>query len=852
MKVKNSFIFILSFLLALTATPLLAVSGSRRTGLRRRPSFFDFSEEGEENSYTTREQELRNQEAEEIQSASINETRGYQLSNEKPINSFNMSSIKQDGSLYSSIPSYPPNAEVKGAADLSPRIIQSHPSEGNSWRRGIEDGGDSFDGFTKTTTQLTDHDIQIVTGQRLDSQSLHSIIGKNKKIADLNQQISLLKQEYTTQKKLIINEAKQKIANVESRAQLTPEQVIAQGLPSGLMMPSYQQKSILQKINADKETALNVLSFKYMKESSRLQEFRCARLLEKRFIRNEASIEDQMSRLDPSSSEARIFKALELKQRAFDFLGDNPELASTEDLTFVADMISYANNIATVVFSEGAEKKIEEATLQLGKVPDSLNAIANDDLPQKNKFSSHQLIQELQEFCQQNYAELQFAQIISDQEAEAVAAKSAAKLFEKAQKLRVDAENGRKQIPFATVENQKNLNKQADKFSELASVLEQTAFAYDKIADACTVELRTVPLIKANLLNSKKDLSISSMMGASQSSELDSTLEQRKTSKAQMLADLSFLLDVTDLQPSDTREAFGLDFLSQLETIKGHDEEAITALHSKIVLTQIPSPFPVDANRQFYINGIHLIRLDLFRDFGSHGLQRFDNQFAPNIEAETPIRLQEIREFIAQEKTTYNNPSSYFIAEHHSIEELLKIPLDSLEAQKVIKADSSSIISFNPYLITSTIRNPLADEAGSIQRGIATAKITLKNFLEKESVLDPVQIVTILKNFDAAFNDTDPAKQLTVGKLKAFTENELKRALAGMSLVEWLSASPRNSGVNSLIWRVVTAGTSSILMSSPHLSALSKFIIIVSEQAISDQTILWRARPGGSANGGGH
>ncbi len=128
--------------------------------------------------------------------------------------------------------------------------------------------------------------------------------------------------------------------------------------------------------------------------------------------------------------------------------------------------------------------------------------------------------------------------------------------------------------------------------------------------------------------------------------------------------------------------------------------------------------------------------------------------------------------------------------------------------------------------------------------------MTLKNFLEKEPMLDPVQIVTILRNFDTAFDATNSAKQLTVEKLKTFTEDELKRALAGMSLAEWLSASPRNSTLNSLVWRIVTAGTASVLMSQPHLSPFIKFAILVSESAISDQMVLWRARSAAAASGG--
>jgi len=854
-KVKK--ILFWTLLLTLVATPLLAMETGKL--IRRRRSDFDPEQDFEEDPVTQTEQKRRQEESSGLTSASDDALRGTILPGEKDnampssqgsglqngketINIPNMASIA-DGPLpsYSSIPIYLPNPDVAKIAGSTRTVQLAEP--GGSLRRGIEDG--EFKSFSPTmSTELTNHHISIVsasTTHPIDPQRLASIIKKNKEIAALDEQMSSLKQEHAAQKASIVDEAKQKIAQVERRAQMTPERVVSGGLPSALIVRPAQTKSALQKINTDAARTISVLSFEHAKQSLDIKELYYSRLLEKRFIRNRTSTAKE-TQLDPSLPEARVLKALKLKQCAFAFLGENPERASEEDLSFASQIISHSDAIVAVAFSEGAEEKIGKSTLQLEQVSDSLSSIAADDLPQQNKFSSHQLIQELQELCHQNHAEFQFAQTVSDQSASAVAANNADMLFQRAQKLRVDAENGRRQIPFATVENQKNLSKQVEKFTELASVLEQTVFAYDQIADACAVELRTIPQVKEKLAKARELFNTGSTAMASDDSGNDL--------KSQMLADLRSLLDETHLETPETGETFGLDILSQLNNITGHDEEAVTAFNDKIILAELPSPFPTDANRQPYIHGTHLIRLALFREFGSHGLQRFDDRFAANIAAETPICLGEISEFIGQEEAIHKNPSSYFIAEHHSIEELLEIPKDSLEAQKIIKADGSSILSFNPFLNTSTARDALADETGSIQRGIAVAKMTLKSFLEKEPKLDPTQIATILRNFDTAFHAADSEKQLTVEKLKAFTESELKRALSGMTLAEWLSASPRNSGLNSLAWRIVTAGTSSILMSSPHLSALMKFFIIVSEQAVSDQTVLWRARSAAPASEG--
>ena len=854
MKVKK--ILFWTLLLTLVATPLLAMETGKP--IRRRRNNSDIEQDGEGDSVTETGKNRRDEEILEAANSNDNFLRGTILPGEKDnampnsqgfglqngketINIPNMASITEDRlPAYSSISSYHSNPAVEKAAG-STRIVQL-PQEGGSLRRGIEDG--EFNSFSPTSTELADHHISIVSASTinpLDPQRLVSIIGKNEKLTALHEEMLSLEQNYSSQKESIAAKAKQKIEQVKRIAQMTPERVVSGGLASVLIVRPTQTKKAIQKINMDATLAVSILSFGYMKESSHIQELRCNKLLEKRLIRNGTSAEAG-AQLHSSLPEARVLKALELKQRAFAFLGENPERASKEDLSIASQIISNADNIVAVAFSEGAEEKIGEFTLELQKLPDSLSSIAADDLPQQNKFSSHQLIQELQELCHQNHAEFQFAQTVSDQSAGAVAANSADMLFQRAQKLRVDAANGSKEISHATLQNQQNLSKQVEKFTELASVLEKTAFAYDQIADACTVELRTIPQVKEKLAKAQEGFNTGSAAMASDDSENDL--------KSEMLADLRSLLDGTHLETPETGETFGLDILSQLNNITGHNEEAVTAFNDKIILAELPSPFPTDANRQPYIHGTHLIRLALFREFGSHGLQRFDQRFAANIAAETPIRFGEISEFIAQEEATHKNPSSYFIAEHHSIEELLEIPKDSLEAQKIIKADGSSILSFNPFLNTSTARQKLADEAGSIQRGITVAKITLKNFLEKEPKLDPTQIATILKNFDTAFNAADPEKQLTVEKLKAFTESELKRALSGMSLTEWLSASPRNSGLNSLTWRIVTAGTSAILMSQPYLSPFVKFGILVSEAAISDQTVLWRARSAAPASGG--
>lgn len=852
MKVKK--ILFWTLLLTLVATPLLAMEVGKPVVRRRRSD----ADVGDDSSNPT-EENRRQEEILEAARTDVDYSRGDRLPSEKrkglpssqgsgvqdgnrTINTYMSSTIEDRLPAYSSISSYPPNSD-KTETGGSSRIVQLPQGE-DSLRRGIEDGEYDFNSFSKSSTELTGHHISVVSASPVysfDPERLSSIIGKNKKIAALDEQMSSLEQEHAAQKASIIDQAKQEIKQVENKAEMTPERVIAAGLPSVLNVRPDQKKNALQKINTAAARTISVLFFDHVKRSSRIQELRYTRLLEKRLMRNATPIKEG-TQTDPSSPEARILKALELKQRAFDFLGESPELASKEDLGLAAHIISNADAIATIAFSEGTEKEIEEATLQLEELPHSLSAIADGDLPEQNKFSSRQLTKELQGLCEQNRAEFQFAQTESDQRAGAVAAKNAGTLFQRAQKLRGDAENGRKQIPFATLANQENLNKQVEKFTELASVLETTALAYDQIADHCSVELRTIPEVKENLAKAQDVLTASS--AAVTSGDSKSAL------KSEMLTDLRSLLDSTNLQSPERGATFGLDILSQLKNITDRDEDVVTASNDKIVLAALASPFSADANHHPYIHGTHLIRLAIFREFGSHGLQRFDDQFAPNIAAETPIRLGEIKEFIAQEGTEHDNPSSYFIAEHHSIEELLKIPEGSPEAQKIIKADGSSVISFNPFLTTSTARQTLADEAGSVQRGIKVAKMTLKNFLEKEPMLDPVQIVTILRNFDATFNAADPKKQLTVEKLKTFTESELKRALAGMTLAEWLSASPRNSGLNSLSWRVVTAGTASVLMSSPHLSALVKFVILVSEQAASDQTVLWRARSGAPASGG--
>ncbi len=636
MKVKK-FLF-WTLLLTLVATPLLAMEAGK--SIRRRRNDCDQEHDGEENSVTLTEENRRQEEI---------------LGTAPPADDLLRGSI---------LPSENDNG--------MPRPLRSPLPEGGR------------------VTSISVMDSQI---GRLP---IYSSIGKNKKLIALHEEMLSLEQNYSSQKESIAAEVKQKIEQVKRRAQMTPERVVSGGLASALIVRPAQTKSALQKINDEATLAISILSFEHAKRSSDIQELYCSRLLEKRFVRNATSMEGG-TQLDPSSSEARVLKALELKQRAFDFLGENPEMASEEDLSLASQIISHADAIATVAFSEGREKEIGEATLQLEQVPDSLSSIANDDLPQENKFSSRQLIQELQELCHQNHAEFQFVQTVSDQSAGAVAAKNADTLFQRAQKLRVGAENSTQQIRFATVLNEQNLTKQVEKFTELASVLERTAFAYDQIADACTVELRTISQVKENLAKARDGLATSSTAITPQKSETNLANVNQNGERTQMLTELSSLLHDTHLESPETGETFGLDILSQLKNITGRDEEAVAAFNDKIVLAQLPSPFPTDANRQPYIHGIHLIRLALFREFGSHGLQRFDERFAANIAAETPIRFGEIRDFIAQEESTHDNPSSYFIAEHHSIEELLNILKDSPEAQKIIKADGSSIVSFNPF-----------------------------------------------------------------------------------------------------------------------------------------------------------
>ncbi len=766
-----------------------------------------------------------------------------------------------DRSQYSNIPSYSPAHHNAGSGGQIKAVAE--PKETS---RSI-DYAESFIDSRATSPsipsrELAEHHIRAVStspGDSPDPILIASISGKIDESVELFKEMRSLEKTFSSQKVAIGNEGQEKIEQAQQKAELTQSRAFATGVGSSLVAgrdAETTKKNAIKKINTDAVNALSAASFGYAKEALRLQSSHYNNLLQKRYTRRTSTSETVDHRLPETqilkAPETRLFQALELKGNLLSFLQKSPPGSSPEDLELACQSIRVTDAIVAITFTEGADSEIAHATAQLEKTSALLTLVATRDLPEENDFSSHELIQELRGLCKQNYAEFQFAKIESDKGAGVIAEKNTYTLLKKAQELRGDSKNRSTQIPLATEADKKNLEEESRTLNELASVLEMIALAYDQIADLSTVELREIPQLKENLKNLPSPLRNELAKGVSESSSTDTALGNTSNiSREALLHDLSSLLEQTDLTRAETRETFGLDILSQLKEITGRDEHILTASNENIALSPIPSPLPVDINRQSFIHATHLIRLAIFREFGSHGLQRFDKRFTANIQAKTPITVGELKEFLQKESTKYKNPSSYFIGEHHAIEELLNIKQDSPEAQKIIKADGSSIVSFNPFLTSSTARETLADETGSVQRGVEVAKTTLKNFLEKAHLLDPVQIQTILRHFDTTFDATNPEKQLTVGALKTFTENELGRALTGMTFVEWLSASPRNPGANSIIWRMVTAGTLSLLTSSPHLSALIKFFILVSEQATSDQTFLWRARPGASA-GGGH
>lgn len=235
---------------------------------------------------------------------------------------------------------------------------------------------------------------------------------------------------------------------------------------------------------------------------------------------------------------------------------------------------------------------------------------------------------------------------------------------------------------------------------------------------------------------------------------------ERIASTRQNPLDLLSTIKETKEEESENALSFGLDFLEKLEEIPPEkDSYFLSGKRGEIELLS-----PTEADKNNTLEGLHLARLMVFRDYGPQGLARFDNHFQEKIRWKRPITLGELITFIDEENKI--NQSAYYLSPARSLKELIVGEPDKKEDDKLVKVESASFT----FALTS---HPQKTEL-SKKEIFKNIEGQVEKFFNK---LPEPQRKKTLERFSQQFEETEEEGEvpLTVGNLRSFLIKEIER-----------------------------------------------------------------------------
>ena len=625
---------------------------------------------------------------------------------------------------------------------------------------------------------------------------------------DFLKEIALIEQR----KKSELQQAKNKAANTQALALRSAVGLALIASPEA----EHRKKEAIKVSEAKADRDAKIAFFNFRKNTSEHQKTIAGSILEKRTLRAERQVEE-INQFFTESLPIFDEQSSHIEATALALI-DNPATASSQELSFVQQVMTATDYLRCIALVDGADDDISDASVELERVDQSLASLSDSDLPAGSRFSSQAIITKTQEALTKYRADFLLAQTESDKTAGLVAKNITSDLFQQVNALRAKAASSTKESLRATEDDRAKLEEQATTLKEFATLLESAALAYDQIADACSVEIRSIAEMKKNFLTLRSEIARSATTDKSQT-------------------DIVNALDSAGISAFDSRpdagNIFDLNIFSQLDEIGGsYKEYAISGSKGKIVLTSPPSERLSEPNRKNYNNGINLIKLAIFRDFGVYGVKRFEDRFEAKITARNPLHLDELREFISSETATH--PRSCFISSRQPLEEVISAE-GAANDTRVIKSDGYEP-SFNPFSNTSVSESVITNETEATKQGIGATRKALREFLKKGGATDS-KIDVIINDFNQKFTDKGDNAPLTIAALRSFIKEHDDVGLFSNLLL----AHNRNRLGFALFTAFMSAiRTTPLLL---HAGLLAAFVMVLGTQAINDWTAGSRQAP---------
>jgi len=393
---------------------------------------------------------------------------------------------------------------------------------------------------------------------------------------------------------------------------------------------------------------------------------------------------------------------------------------------------------------------------------------------QENRFSISVWGTRFKDALAKHQAELKLAETLSPETATSVVKEIVVNLEKEMLGLRAAITECDVSLKLAKLEDQTALNLNALGLQQLLSAAKSAEAIYSRMAEEYEVKLKNSPQLRAELLK------LSSSIARDDSAETP-----QKTLLASLLSSLP-LAQVTE----SSKKSDEISFLSQLDL---QPEEKlgyfVIGTQEKIKLTP-PSESISDEDRGHFTQGIHLIELALFRNFGMEGVRNFKMKFHDAIQAASPITLSKLQDFVKSENKS--NSNSFYLSTQHGWSELQNQWEDPTNNGRVIQSEG---VSFNPFSKELESITKTRNQEQSIQEGIQVTRKVLEDHLEE---LAPQVKSEILNRFDQRF--VKNKMSLTLGSLKSLLQESEPQGYFNLS----------KAIINNLKWNLLKASVGAI------------------------------------------
>ncbi len=504
-----------------------------------------------------------------------------------------------------------------------------------------------------------------------------------------------------------------------------------------------------------------------------------------------------------------VTQAFEEEQKLIEslFALEQTSKSTPSTIAAVIKVITLADTVRLQALHPFVERSINIALDNIEETHQFLHQLSQ---VKGNPFLTTKALATFHEELDQRHANYLLAESLFDGTAKDIALNNAVYLQTKIDETsseiaRASQENGR-----TTLSDQVLLKLKISLLTNLLSALEKAHQAYERIADNASLKIKTQPLLP-------KDSTAFSLISDSASS---SSLTIDKACQA--------LLELA-AQTTIRRRTIGLNILSQLsDFLETENNHAVLGRRGEIELADGTSS-SFTSNTKVAQEGINLVRLAVFRDFGSRGLERFDMHFHDKMvalnspEAQNCLTVGELKNFIQIESSI--NPSAFYLSSAHSMTELLCAESNPFEDSKSIKSDG---ISFNPFSKTALTAPPLTEDQERA-RSLTAIRTALKEFFKE---LPGELRQPILNRFDEKFKPAPNKTLLTVAELRSFITTEIEN----LNSLNFNLAGPF---FYSLGWHLATASLWTIMM-SVHPPAWMIMGISLSIGVGHDLTSYWR------------